>query len=585
MSEPDVAADIDRGARASGAPTATDPFSVLFTMAPVGMAVLDNDGKITKANPALRSMSGLDSDDLAGIQFSELIDASGDAEAFRLALADLVAARSGDRHLHLVLRHADEGPLRVKATVTLLPWEGPDHSSPAVIIQDVNDLHLLREALRHQNVHDMLTGLPNASSFMARLENAIVDKSKANIAVIFLDIDGFRIINDGLGAESGDRILRGVAGKLREVFDGPDALIARLTGDGFGVLLRGDLTATGVIAQVERAQAELVEPHYVDGDGVGVSASAGIVLRATGQGTAHDMWRAAEITLHRAKESGRSQWMLYEPELDVADRSRYRLGSVIAGALENGEFELVYEPTVKLDGSGELPVVNAVLRWNHPEAGPLPTEEFIPLADATGMTLNLGRWMLGEALRTRARWRDAVDGPIPDLCVRLPARLAIDDNLVGMVRDELNEHDLPASVLRLCTDGNTLVDPRGEVLDSIEVLADIGVGVVLAVSGAADLELVYQHQLPVGFVVLVGRLVDAMLDPGAQNPATMKHLEHLIRSAKELGVRIGADGVRTKEQAERLAELGVIAARGEFFRQALSGDEILEILHGTGSPR
>lgn len=578
MSESDVAADIAQDDRTANSSKADERFSALFTVAPVGIALVDERGIIAEANPALTAICGRDEGSLIGRNFAELTSGASDAEALRLALADLTSASGTDHQLHLVLDHPEDGTVRVKATITLLPSDRPGRRHPAVLVQDVNDLHLLREALRHQNVHDALTGLPNGSNFLTKLENAIVDRSRARLALVFLDIDGFRIINDGLGAEAGDTVLRGVANKLRAVFAEEDAVLARLTGDGFGVLLRGELSPTGVIALVEKALKELAEPTYVNGNGVGISASAGIVVRDSGRGTAQDMWRAAEITLHRAKEAGRAQWMLFEPDLDAADRNRYRLGSVIAGALENGEFELLYEPTVKLDGSGHLPVVNAMLRWNHPEAGMVPSEEFIPLADATGMTLQLGRWVLSEAVRTRARWRDAVAGPVPDLCIRLPARLAIDDNLVGLVRDELQRHDLPASVLRLCADVPTLLDPRGEVLDSIEVLTDLGVGLVLAVSGAADLELVHQHHLPVGFVVLTGRIVDALLDPGSENPATIKHLEHLIRSAKDLGVRIGAEGVRTQQQADRLAEFGVIAARGKFFRGPLTADDVADVL-------
>lgn len=132
--------------------------------------------------------------------------------------------------------------------------------------------------------------------------------------------------------------------------------------------------------------------------------------------------------------------------------------------------------------------------------------------------------------------------------------------------------------MRLCVDSSTVLDPRGEVLDSLSVLRELGVQLVLAVSGAADLELIHRHNLPVGFVMLTGRIVDALLDPGGENPATMRHLEHLIQSARELGVRIGAEGVQTSEQAARLKELGVIAARGDFFVDTASADEIESLI-------
>lgn len=576
MSEPDVSNGIAQDAGPIAASQAPERFSALFAAAPLGIALLDDAGAIVAANPALYALIGCAEGSLAGKDFASLTCGESDAEVLRIALEDLGTADGLRHQLHLVLEHQEEGPIRVRATVARLPTDDPATTHPVVMLRDVSELHDLRERLRHQNVHDVLTGLPNAASFLSRLESAMVDRSRARVALVFLDIDGFRIINDGLGAKTGDKVLQVVAGKLRSVFDTHEAMVARLTGDGFGVLLRGDFTAPEVVAQVERALEALHEPAYVDGHGVGVSASAGIVVRDSGRGSAEEMQRAAEITLHRAKEAGRAQWMLFDEDADRLDRERYRRGAVMASALENGEFQLVYQPTVKLDGSGQVPVVNALLRWNHPEAGVLRSEEFMPLADAVGMTLPLGRWMLSEALEARSRWRSAPGAP--DLCVQLPARLAIDDNLVGIVRSALHRRDLPPHVLRLCADSAAVLDPRGEALDSLKVLGELGVRLVLAVSGAIDLEVIHRHALPVGFVVLTGRIIDALAGDGAQDPSTVGHIEHLIESAKRLGVRIGADGVRTEEQAKKLAELGVIAARGEYFYSALTSDEVHSLL-------
>lgn len=561
---------------------AGERFTALYSSAPIGIALTDSEGTIVEANPALGTILGCSPESLRGKPLTGLTSAEFDAQVIKAALRDLGTSGGERQDVQLSLKHAIEGELRVKLALTYLPADNPGQAYPVVMVQDVNELYLLQEALRKQNVSDPLTGLPNHASFDARLEEAIADRAHSHVALIYFDLDGFRVINDGLGSDVGDRVLQGVAAKLRSSFAAPDTFVARLTGDGFGVLLQGSLTATAVINRVQEALRDLSEPIYVNRNAVGVNASAGIVVRKVGEGTAADMERAAQITLHRAKEKGRAQWMLFEPDLDAKDRDRYRMGALIAGALENGQFELVYQPTVKLDGSGQLPVVNATLRWNHPESGPLDIDDFIPLADATGMTLPLGRWLLSEALSTRARWGQAANGEVPDLCLRLPTRMAIDDDLVGMVKTALDRNRLPTRSLRLCADGSTILDPRGEVLDSLSVLGDMGVQLVLAVSGASDLELIHRHRLPVGYVVLTGRIVDALLDPDGESPGTMRHLEHLIQSARELGVRIGAEGVRTADQAARLARLGVVAARGEFFLDSASAEDIESmILTGT----
>jgi EAL domain-containing protein (putative c-di-GMP-specific phosphodiesterase class I) len=323
---------------------------------------------------------------------------------------------------------------------------------------------------------------------------------------------------------------------------------------------------------------------YYEGHGVGVSASVGIVVRPAAQGSADELVRAAEITLDRAKSAGRAQWMLYEPEPTAEQRRRFRLGAVIAGSLENGEFELEYQPTVKLNGSNEIAVVNAGLRWNHPGEGRLGAEQIYPLSDTTGMTLSLGRLLLTESLGAAAHWHREFGPTAPDLCLRLPARLAVDPNLVGIVRAELRRHRLPARSVRLCADSASLLDPRGEVLDSLAVLSELDLQIALAVTGAADLELIRTHRLPVGFVVLSGPLVDSL---GTDEPdGTIRHLIALLDRTRDLGIkRIGAEGVRSERQARRLRELGVLAGRGPLFGETASGDEIEALIrHHTGRP-
>lgn len=558
---------------------ASDRFVALFADAPIGIALLDATGGIVSANPALGTLLGIAPDALADTKFTHYVTSKPDA----VALDALLASYSGTEpeaptRFETALRQAEGDDARTTLTLSSLPADQEGMTYPVVMVEDVTDLNLLHERLRHQNVHDALTGLPNATSFHGQLESAMVDTTHATVALVLFDIDGFRMINDGLGSEAGDTILKGIATTLRQAFNGTDEIVARLTGDGFGVLLKGDLTPQHVIDRVEDALDRLAEPIYFDDTGVGISASAGIVLRAPGSTSDTDMLRAAEVTLHRAKEAGRAKWMLFETDLDAEDRRRYRLGAGIAGGLERGEFEVRYQPMVKLDSSQLVPVVNTVLYWHHPTEGVLDSDDFLPLADATGMTVRIGTWMFDQALRDYAQWRQRSGERTPDLCVLPPRRLAIDDDLVGIVRAQLTRHDIPSTALRLCADGGTLVDTRGEVHDSLSVLNDLGVKLVLAVSAAADLELIRRNGLPVEYVSLNGQIVDAMLGASELGATQVEHLEHLVRSAKQLGVRIGAAGVHTEEQATALAGMGVVAARGHFFRGPLPAAEMDELI-------
>ncbi|WP_326947923.1 diguanylate cyclase [Amycolatopsis sp. NBC_01307] len=552
-------------------------FSALYAASPMGIALADPDGGIVEANLALGQLLGCPPDRLRGRHITELGSTGHDVSRLKAGLEHVSTGVERFRE-RMLLDHVDDGKLWTDVTLARLPGDRPGSVYPVLMVSDANELHLLQERLVHQNIHDPLTGLPNASSFTTKLEAALGAGARDDIALIYLDVDGFKVVNDGLGAGVGDQVLRGVAGKLSAVFTGHhDGFVARLSGDGFAVLLRGELSAAEVVELVERALEDLNEPIYLGGHGIGVSASAGIVVRAAVEDGAAELLRAAEIALHRAKEAGKAQWMLFDPELDARDRGRYQLGAVIAGALENGEFSLVYQPTVKLADPDRIAAVNAGLRWNHPEKGELGSEEFYPLAQTTGMTVPLGRWLLAESLAATARWRTRLGDAAPDVCVRLPTRLAIDPDLVMLVREQLTKHELPATALRLCTDRDSVLDPRGEVLDSFAVLADLGTQLVLTISGSADLELIPQHGLPVKHVILSGPVIDAL---DAEEPAEsdIRHLTQLVTRARELQLRVGAEGVRTNEQAARLRQLGVLAARGQFANDSATGDEVDELI-------
>ncbi|TVT18083.1 diguanylate cyclase [Amycolatopsis acidiphila] len=567
----DVLAKVDAGREA-----AIRRFSALYSAAPMGIALADPSGEIVEVNAALGTFLGQKPEDLRGRHIADLGFSRRDGERLRAGLEELEETDVEHYRERVRLAHADDAGTWADITLASLPGDRSGSAYPVLMVLDANEVHSLQETLRHQSVHDALTGLSNGSRFNTMLEAALSPSARDQIALVYLDIDGFKVINDGLGAGVGDQVLRGIARKLKDVFASPDTIVARLSGDGFAILLRGKLNPSDVITLVERALEELGEPIYLGDHGIGVSASAGIVVRDVTEGGPEDLQRAAEIALHRAKEAGKAQWMLFDPELDARDRARYRLGAEIAGALENGEFSLIYQPTVRLADHGRLAAVNAALRWHHPELGELDSAEFYPLADTTGMTIPLGKWLLARSLAAAARWRERYGEAAPEVCVRLPRRLAIEPDLVRLVKDQLDTYRLPAHALRLCTDSASLLDPRGEVLESLSVLSDLGAKLVLTVSGSADLELIPAHGLKVQHAVLTGPAVDAVAD--SEDEAAARHLDQLITRARELQLRIGAEGVVDARHAERLRAHGVLAARGPFVATSATDDEVDELI-------
>ncbi|WP_245573155.1 diguanylate cyclase domain-containing protein [Amycolatopsis benzoatilytica] len=558
-------------------------FTALFAAAPIGIALADVSGFVVEANAALAKLLGTSTDALRGKHIDALAAGPQEAQRLRDALDGLPLTADARRIIRgLQLGHSRDGGLATNVTLASLPGDQPDVYYPVLMAADADDLHLLGERLLHQNLHDPLTGLPNSAAFTARLEAVLGAGGSEQIALLYLDIDGFKVINDGLGTGMADLVLKAISGKLQAVFAGQhDGYVARLSGDGFAVLLRGpDLNTQKTVTLADRVLEDLSEPVYVGEHGIGVSASIGIVVRPANESSPGELLRAAELALHRAKEVGKAQWMLYDPRRDARNRDRYQLGAVIAGALENGEFSLVYQPTVKLSKQEEIAAVNAGLLWHHPERGELGPEEFYPLAQTTGMTIPLGKWLLQESLGATARWREQYGGAAPDVCIRLPERLAADEDLVRLVKDQLDLHGLhglPARALRLCTDRSAIFNDDGDVRDSFSVLADLGAQLVLTISGSSDLELIPRYRLPVKHVILSGAVVDAL---AAEEPAEtdVRHLSQLVTRAKELQLRIGAEGVRDARHAERLRQQGVLAGRGSFVAESASGDEVDEMI-------
>lgn len=538
-------------------------FDAIYQRCPAGVVLADPDGVISAANPALLRLARVrNENDLIGTRAEDLGADERDRSALRAAV------EAGDGSLDRIAIRSGSAPARfVQVTITTMPGGNARH--PILMIEDKHELQQLQETFQHQGLHDPLTGLPNGVHFRSKLETMLAGHEHPRIALLFLDIDGFKVVNDGLGADVADLVLRGVAGILREVFSGHQGFVARLFGDGFAVALPGELDPGSVTELAERAIQELAKPRYVEDVGVGVSVSIGIAIGVV-PGTGHDsLMRSAEVALHRAKELGKAQWVMFDAETGRADRGRYRIASAIAGALELGEITVAYQPHVVLPAARVVTSLNAALVWDHPVHGRLRDGRFYPLAEITGMTVSLGKYLLAEALRTKADWQNRFGDDAPMVCLTLPRRMAIDVDLVGIVRTELTRAGLVARHLMLCTDAAALLDGRGDLLESLGLLAQLGVRFIITVTGIPDLEILAACQVRVPAVMLTGPLVSAFEN---ENPPAWAHVivHHLVARAEELGMKVGAYGVASRAHADRLFDLGIVVGSGSYLPEYLS---------------
>jgi diguanylate cyclase (GGDEF)-like protein/PAS domain S-box-containing protein len=418
-------------------------FAQVFASTAVGIAIFDLHGAVVEANEALAKIMG--HEQLPEELFAEE-DSAAFAAAFRRMAESVVDTDRREWELH-----RDNGDT-VWANVVLSVLRGSDGLPKfhVALIEDVTEQRMLQEWLRRQALTDLLTGLPNRSSFVDRLESALATGEPCTLA--YLDVDSLTIVNDGLGYAAGDAVLVEVARRLRVVL--PDAVVARIGGDEFVVLIQGSPDVAALAAMIDE---ELSEPVYLEGAGVAVSTSIGFV-HAAGPGLPPTtLLRRAHSTLRRAEAGGKRQWAIYDHEADTADRARFARIAAMPGAFENGEISVEYAPVSWVSGGRAF--VEASLRW-----GTTRHDDCVAYADALGLTTKVGELVL----------QDACSRGEPVL-IRLSRDLSRDPDLAALVRSTLRSCALEPSSLFLALDVRAM--PDGE--ENLEVLHDMGVRVLL----------------------------------------------------------------------------------------------------------
>lgn len=532
--------------------------SGVLDVATSGIAILTPTGGFERTNPALAAMLGYAPSELAGIRLFDLLPA--DDEIFVRAgleqLADGSLGRLRQRR-NLRTRAGDTIPV----TLTAARLAGTDRS--ILIVQDDTELRLLQSQLTRQSLHDVVTGLPNRQFFTTRLESTLHRTDpKTGATVYHLDLDAFAMVSDGLGRQVGDQLLKVVADRLKAVMADEKAMVARLDSDEFAILVENSPSTPDVATTVGRINQELAEPVYIDGQGVTVSTSIGVVHRPRRDVDPTELLRASDLALRRAKEHGRRQWELFDAGRDVEDRARFNLATTMPSAWEMGEIQLSYRPEVALN-TGRPLGLEPVLRWDHPKFGPVDNDRCVELAECTGLMLSLGDWVLHSACVQLRRWRRE-SGPDLPLVVALSEGQAVDPDLVSRVLRILDDDDVAPERLRIGMPVGLLRGDRPEPAEHLRVLADEGVGMVLhGFGGAADLTCL--EDLPVTAVRLDSRLVS---DQAARATTSLLDtvLVNLIEVVHRAGGTVAVDGVDTESQARWWRAAGADTALGRYFQ-------------------
>lgn len=322
-------------------------FREVFDAAPLGIAISQPDGAITDTNAALTEILRYPPAELVGRAVHEFFHPE-DAERLSAAYQELIDGQRARFRTRVKLLAAKEDPTWASLAVSVLLDAEGNPAQHVTMVEDVSDVHLLEQRLRDQTLHDLLTGLPNQEYFWIHLRAALErGRPGAAITLCKIDLDGFAVVNDGHGHEAGDVVLRTIAERLRALVAQESAMVARFGADEFAIIIEDSPSTPDSVSLVAKINSELSEPVYVDDHGLAVSAGIGVVRRPARGSTAIELVRAADVTLHRAKRTGRGQWGLYDPPADAVQRARHALATAMPGAWENGQVTVRYQPLVR----------------------------------------------------------------------------------------------------------------------------------------------------------------------------------------------------------------------------------------------
>lgn len=529
-------------------------FDEVVTSSASGIAVVALDGRIVRANAALAEMLGHPSGELTGsvlydVVHPESVDVLRDA---MLALLD--GGKDRIRQTQRLLRR-DGDVVRISLTASLLRDADDQPAHFVVVIEDGTELMLLQGELSRQALHDVLTGLPNRQYFGTHLEAALRRADPAyGVTLFHVDLDAFGMVCNSLGRRVGEQLLVHFAQRLKAVMARENAMIARFHSDEFGILVENTATTPDIDTIVRAINDELAEPFFVDGHGLALSASAGVVHRPAKGIDPVELLRQADQTLRRAKARRRGQWKMFDRDADTHDRQTQARAVGMAGAWEHGEIGVRYRPVARLDGG--LAGVEARLHWDRPDDVALSHEHCVELAESTGLILPLGDWLLRAAGRQGAWWRQRAGFGLP-MVAGLTGHQVSDDALGTRVTRLLADTGLPPEQLMVGVPVGAL--PVSGVIENVTVLADLGVRVMLDEFGLGPDDLRAVEDLPVDIVRVDRRLAEWQ----AWSDSTF--LGALVPLVRQVGATLVVDGIHAGEQAEWWRTAGAELATGDYF--------------------
>ncbi len=551
-------------------------FRTAFENAPIGVALVDLDRRYLRVNRVLCEMLDYSEEELLEKTTQEVTHLD-DRETSTAHVRRTLEGETGTFTLERRFVRADGHIVWVLSSVSLVRDSQGDPSHFVCLYQDITERKELEEKLQHQAFHDSLTELPNRALFLDRLEHALARTSRGggSAAVLFVDLDDFKAINDSLGHDAGNAVLVEVAERLKDSVR-PGDTVARLFGDEFVVLLEMPTGAEEARRVAERIAKRLRRPFDLDEREVFVIPSIGIALGKSDEDEPKEVLRHADLAMYAAKRHGKAQYEMYNPSMGTRAMEHMDLKRDLHRAVEREEFEVYYQPMIELRNN-EIVSVEALVRWEHPTRGLLAATQFITLAEETGLIDQIGPWVLEESCRQVKEWQErysAKPGPPLGLCVNLSAREAQKPDLVDKIARVLRETGLDPCCLTL--ELSERITMYTEYTNSkLRELKDLGVKLALDDFGAGYCSLVYlEHSLL--DVLKIDRLFVHREREDPEECATI--ISAVLSMARSLGLEAVVEGVETEDQLAKLKEMGCEMAQGYYFARPLRSETIERLL-------
>lgn len=435
--------------------------------------------------------------------------------------------------------------------------------------RDITERSRAEEQLRHYALHDTLTDLPNRVAFMNHLQQAVKRRKGnkfAKFAVLFLDLDRFKVINDSLGHAVGDKLLIAIAERLSACIR-PGDVVARLGGDEFTILLHRSGASEDVARVAERLQARISEPFKIDNYEVFTTASIGIVIAGEVARSAEEFLRDADAAMYRAKEAGKARFEVFDTEMHVRNMNLLRVETDLRHAVERDEFEVHYQPIVDLM-TGRVQEFEALIRWRHPEHGLIAPNEFVEVAEETGLIIQIGEWILKESCRQIGEWQPKYGFPL-SISVNLSAKQLMHPSLTTQIRDALEDSGLDPKQLKLEVTESTVMEHSERSLKVLSELDHLGVDLSTDDFGTGYSSLSYLQRFPFERLKIDRSFVRVL----GEDEKSGLIVKTILMLGENLGIEVVAEGVETIAQLEMLRDLGCTMGQGYLFSRPVNAAE------------